>query len=57
MPQFVLTIAILLCFFSQKGPLGVAMGNAVDEVKAAAGLVVADNDSHGVAEAIERLIL
>jgi len=37
--------------------MGVAMGNAVPSVKAAAGLVVADNDSDGVAEAIERLLL
>ncbi|KAL4430812.1 hypothetical protein ABPG75_006068 [Micractinium tetrahymenae] len=37
--------------------VGVAMGNAVAEVKAAARLVVADNDSGGVAEAIERLLL
>lgn len=37
--------------------IGVAMGNAVAEVKAAARLVVADNDSDGVAEAIERLLL
>ena len=37
--------------------VGVAMGNAVPLVKAAASLVVADNDSDGVAEAIERLLL
>jgi hydroxymethylpyrimidine pyrophosphatase-like HAD family hydrolase len=37
--------------------MGVAMGNAVPSVKQAAQLVVADNDSDGVAEAIERLIL
>ena len=37
--------------------VGVAMGNAVPSVKAAASLVVADNDSGGVAEAIERLLL
>lgn len=37
--------------------MGVAMGNAVPRVKAAAQLVVADNDSGGVAEAIERLLL
>jgi len=36
---------------------GVAMGNAVPAVKAAARLVVASNDDGGVAEAIERLIL
>ena len=34
---------------------GVAMGNATDEVRAAADLVVADNDHGGVIEAIERL--
>lgn len=37
--------------------MGVAMGNAVQRVKQAAQLVVADNDSGGVAEAIESLIL
>ncbi|PSC68822.1 Haloacid dehalogenase-like hydrolase family isoform 2 [Micractinium conductrix] len=37
--------------------VGVAMGNAVPAVRAAARLVVADNDSGGVAEAIERLLL
>jgi hypothetical protein len=37
--------------------VGVAMGNAVASVKQAAKLVVADNDSGGVAEAIELLIL
>ena len=37
--------------------VGVAMGNAVPAVKAAAKLVVASNDDGGVAEAIERLIL
>lgn len=37
--------------------MGVAMGNAVKSVKFAARLVVADNDSHGVAEAIEQLLL
>lgn len=37
--------------------VGVAMGNAVPAVKAAASLVVASNNEGGVAEAIERLIL
>ncbi|KDD73850.1 hypothetical protein H632_c1787p1, partial [Helicosporidium sp. ATCC 50920] len=37
--------------------VGVAMGNAVPEVKAAATAVVADNDSGGVAEAIQRFVL
>lgn len=34
----------------------VAMGNATDEVKAAAAMVTADNDQDGVAKAIYRLI-
>ena len=37
--------------------LGVAMGNAVTEVLEAADVVVSDNDNHGVAEALERLVL
>ena len=37
--------------------IGVAVGNAVDEVKAAADLVIGPNDEHGVAQAIERHIL
>lgn len=37
--------------------LGVAMGNAVPEVKAAAFSVVAGHDDDGIAEAIERFIL
>lgn len=37
--------------------LGVAMGNAVPDVKAVAAAVVATNDEGGVAEAIERYIL
>ncbi|BDA50944.1 probable endoribonuclease YbeY at N-terminal half [Coccomyxa sp. Obi] len=37
--------------------LGVAMGNAVPEVKAAAAVLVANNDEDGVAEAIERFVL
>jgi hydroxymethylpyrimidine pyrophosphatase-like HAD family hydrolase len=37
--------------------LGVAMGNAVGEVRAAAAATVASNDEGGVAEAIERYIL
>jgi Cof subfamily protein (haloacid dehalogenase superfamily) len=36
--------------------LGIAMGNAVDEVKAAADLVVRGNDADGVVEAIERVL-
>jgi hydroxymethylpyrimidine pyrophosphatase-like HAD family hydrolase len=34
----------------------VAMGNAVDEVKAAAGFVTATNDEDGVALVIEKAI-
>jgi Cof subfamily protein (haloacid dehalogenase superfamily) len=37
--------------------LGVAMGNAVPEVKTAAGVVVADNAHDGAAEALERYVL
>ena len=34
---------------------GVAMGNAIDEVKRAAKLVTAENDEDGVALALEKL--
>lgn len=37
--------------------IGVAMGNAIPVVKAAADVEVADNDHHGVAEAIKKYIL
>lgn len=37
--------------------LGVAMGNAVESVKAVARAVVADNDNDGVAEALEKWVL
>ena len=37
--------------------LAVAMGNANESVRAAADVVVADNDHDGVAEAIERFLL
>ncbi|HEY8463206.1 MAG TPA: Cof-type HAD-IIB family hydrolase [Bacillota bacterium] len=37
--------------------VGVAIGNARDEVKQAADLVVADHNHHGVAEAINRVVL
>lgn len=37
--------------------VGVAMGNAPDEVKAHADVVVASNNDHGLAEAVERVIL
>ena len=36
--------------------IGVVMGNASDEVKAAADMIAADNDRDGVAEVIEALI-
>ena len=36
--------------------LGVAMGNAVDAVKAAAGYVTDDNDHEGVAKVIGKFI-
>jgi len=37
--------------------VGVAMGNAVGEVKAAAHAVVAGHDEDGIAEAFERFVL
>lgn len=37
--------------------LPVAMGNAIDELKAIAGYITKDNDSHGVAHLIEKFIL
>lgn len=37
--------------------LGVAMGNATEEARAAASVTVADNDHGGCAEAIERFLL
>ena len=37
--------------------LGVAMGNAVPQVKAAADYVTADNDHDGVGLAVEKFIL
>lgn len=36
---------------------GVAMGNAVADVKAAADAVVASNDEGGIVEAFERFVL
>lgn len=39
----------------QAAGVAVAMGNATDEVKGLADLVVADNDHDGIAEAIDRL--
>lgn len=41
----------------QLAGLGVAMGNATDEVKAAARYIAPDNNHDGVAEAIERFVL
>jgi Cof subfamily protein (haloacid dehalogenase superfamily) len=37
--------------------LGIAMGNAIKEVKAAAQYITSDNDNDGVAKAIEKFIL
>lgn len=37
--------------------LGIAMGNAIEELKAAAQYVTLDNDNDGVAKAIEKFIL
>lgn len=36
--------------------IGVAMGNAVDEVKAEADYVTGDNNSNGIADALEQLV-
>lgn len=36
---------------------GVAMGNAVPQVKAAAAVVVSSNDDGGIVEAFERFVL
>lgn len=41
----------------RRAGLGVAMGNALPEVKSEAGAVVADHENDGVAEAIERWVL
>ncbi len=37
--------------------VGVAMGNAVEEVKSVADLIVSSNDEDGIAEAFEKLVL
>lgn len=37
--------------------LGIAMGNAVPSVKAAAAVVVSSNDEGGIVEAFERFVL
>lgn len=37
--------------------LGVAMGNATEEIKQAADVITADNNHDGVAEAIEKYVL
>ena len=41
----------------QVAGIGVAMGNANDNARAAATVLVADNDHDGVAEAVEKFIL
>ena len=41
----------------QYAGLGVAMGNAVDEVKEAANLVTDTNDRDGVAKVVEKYML
>lgn len=41
----------------QYAGLGVAMGNAVDEVKAAADIITATNDQDGVAKIIEEYMM
>ena len=37
--------------------LGVAMGNATDDIKAIADHITASNDEHGVAKAIQKFVL
>lgn len=37
--------------------LGIAMGNAIDELKGIAQYITSDNDNDGVAKAIEKFIL
>ena len=37
--------------------LGVAMGNATEDIKQAADVITADNNHDGVAEAIEKYVL
>jgi len=37
--------------------LGVAMGNATDDIKAIADHITATNDEHGVAKAIQKFVL
>ena len=41
----------------QGAGLGIAMGNAVGPVRAAAGYVTGSNDDDGVVQAIERFVL
>ncbi|NLX59605.1 MAG: HAD family phosphatase [Phycisphaerae bacterium] len=41
----------------RRAAVGVAMGNAVDELKAAADYVTADRDADGMAAALERFVL
>lgn len=44
-------------FMMQEAGFGVAMGNAIDEVKEAADCVTCSNDENGVAKAIEEYVL
>ncbi len=37
--------------------IGVAMGNAIDEVKAIADYVIGDNDHDGIADYLQRAVL
>lgn len=41
----------------QYAGLGVAMGNAVDEVKAAADIITDTNDQDGVAKVVEEYMI
>jgi hydroxymethylpyrimidine pyrophosphatase-like HAD family hydrolase len=46
----------MICGVQAAGGLGIAMGNATPEVKAAAGRTTSSNDEHGVAQAIDELL-
>ena len=41
----------------QLAGLGVAMGNATEEIRRVANVITADNNHDGVAEAIEKYVL
>ena len=41
----------------QYAGLGVAMGNATDDIKAIADHITVSNDEHGVAKVIEQFVL